>query len=157
MFGTTDEFVYGFKYYNQGKERSLAGWFRWEFGFDVQLIEFYDDVAYIVFYNTTTNHTVIATMNLMDDPDAATISADDRRFEPRLDVYERKADLTKVVGTDSTRIDLPLGTYVGQELAYLQFNKAGGTYFTAEEVQFDDDALQTNPHYCQQFHSKRCK
>ena len=146
LFGTTDEFVYGFKYYNQGKERSLAGWFRWEFGFDVQLIQFYDDVAYIVFYNKTTSHTVIATMNLMDDPDAATISADDRRFEPRLDVYERKDDLTKVVGTDTTRINLPLGTYVGQELAYLQFNKAGGTYFTAEEVQFDDDVLQTNPH-----------
>ena len=146
LFGNKSNDVYAFKYYNQGKERSLAGWFKWVFDFSVQFIEFYDDVAYLVLYNDETDHTLIATMNLMDDPDSATITADERKFEPRLDVYARKADLTVTPGADTTRINLPAGTFVGQEQAYLQFNKAAGTYFTAEDIQFDDDALQTNPH-----------
>jgi phosphoheptose isomerase len=140
LFGTQNSDVYCFKYWNQGDERSLAGWFRWRFAHDVQLMAFADDVAYGVFYNQTTGHTIISTMNLMDDPDVASIWSDDRSFEPRLDHYAPKGSLTVTQEDDDTkRIDLPEGTYAGQELAYLQFSKSSGTYFTAVPIQFDNN------------------
>lgn len=152
LFGVGDEDVYCFKYWNQGGERALAGWFRWRFKHEVRLLEFYDDVAYFVFFNPNTESHVLGTMNLMDDPNAATIWADDRSFEPRLDLYVPDTALTITDGPDSasgeptTRIDLPAGTYVDQELAYIQLTQAEGTFFTAEEIQFDNDTTLSNPH-----------
>ena len=125
-----------FKYWNQGKERSLAGWFRWKFQHDIRLIEFYDDVAYLVMRNNVTNEHVISTMNLMDDPDIATIWSDDRSFEPRLDLYLDQDRLIVTDGPDQNgratkNIELPPGTYVEQDLTYLQFTKSSGTFFSA--------------------------
>ena len=128
----------------------MAGWFRWRFQHECKLIQFYDDVAYIVFRNPETDHTVIGTMNLMDDPDTATIWADDRSFEPRLDLYLDKDNLTTTPGEDTaggdstTKIYLPTGTDAGQELAYLQFTKSSGTYFTAAPIEYDSGT--TGPH-----------
>ena len=140
-------------YWNQGDERSLAGWFRWRFAHEVKVCEFYDDTAYFVFYNPQTEQTLLGTMNLMDDPDVATIWADDRSFEPRLDLYTPDSELTKSVGPPTsqnlptTRIELPEGTYVEQELAYIQFTKSSGTFFTASPILFDgDEDNPTNPH-----------
>lgn len=150
VMGVGDNDVYCFKYWNQGGERALAGWFRWRFQHECKLIQFYDDVGYIVFRNTQTGHTVIGTMNLMDDPDTATIWADDRSFEPRLDLYLDRDNLTTAVGPTTsggdttTKIYLPEGTNAGQELAYLQFTRSAGTYFTAAEIEYDSGS--TGPH-----------
>ena len=152
LFGIGDGDVYCFKYWNQGDERALAGWFRWRFKHEVHLLEFYDDVAYIVFFNPVTEEYVLGTMNLMDDPNKGSIWADDRSFEPRLDLYvpDDKLTTSDNTGDDdtepTTRIELPEGTYVDQELAYVQFTRSEGTYFTAEQIQFDDDDTYSNPH-----------
>jgi hypothetical protein len=136
LMGTGQRNVYCFKYWNQGKERALAGWFRWKFDFDIKLIEFYDDVAYLIMRNELTGAYIISTMNLMDDPDVATIWSDDRSFEPRLDVYAPSEDLAikdgpTVDGQPTRKIRLPDGAYYGQDLAYLQFTKSRGTFFSA--------------------------
>ena len=152
LFGVGDQDVYCFKYWNQGDERSLAGWFRWRFLHEVKLVEFYDDVAYIAFYNPVSGETVLGTMSLMDDPDVATIWADDRSFEPRLDLYLDKGNLTTAVGPitsggdTTTNIYLPDGTNAGQELAYLQFTRSSGTYFTAAPIEYDDEENETGPY-----------
>ena len=151
LYGKGDKEVYCFKYWNQGEERVLAGWFRWKFTHQIRAIEFYDDVAYLVFYSEQTNRHCIGSMNLMDDPEIATIYADDRSFEPRLDLYQSSENVTTSVGTPinsapTTRIELPVGTYAGQEEIYLQFNRSAGTYFVAFPVEFDDPVTFNNPH-----------
>ena len=147
LYGTGSNEVYCFKYWNQGQERSLAGWFRWKFVHDVHLLFFSDDVAYGVFYNALLDSHVIGTMNLMDDPVAATIWADDRSFEPRLDLYASKDDLEQTEDSNGDlRIELPANTYAGQEEVTLQFNKSSGVFFVNQPVLFDNDETYTKPH-----------
>ena len=139
MFGDNSSDIYVFKYWNQGNERSLAGWARWRFASDVFLTAFYDDVAYIVSYNNTKSSWVLSKMNLLDDPDTATITMDDRRFEPRLDNYAPSTEYTEVVDGDYTKFYLLDGQYDGQERAVLQFNEAASTFYLVPPIETDAD------------------
>jgi len=137
MYGDNSGDVYVFKYWNQGNERSLAGWARWRFQSDIFLTSFYDDVAYIVAYNNTRASWVLSKMNMLDDPDTATISMDDRRFEPRLDNYVPDTEVTEVVEGNITKFYLQPGQYDGQELAVLQFNEAASSYYLSPPIESD--------------------
>lgn len=130
-----DPDVYMFKFWNQGKERSLAGWVKWTFSSNVGMMEFADDVAYIVQYNELLDRPVLSRMNLLDDPANATISSDGRKFEPRLDNYVRGQTLTRQVEDDAnTRILLPDGIVDQQELVTVQFIRSSGSYYLETEV-----------------------
>lgn len=136
-YGDTSETVWTFKFFNQGNERSLAGWSKWTFANPVQFCSFMDDVGYFVFYNEEDGSSVFASMNLADDPEKATIWVDDRAFEPRIDLYasnEQVTVATDLVDPGITRVYLPDGTYSGQERAIIQFNKSSGTYFVEPEI-----------------------
>jgi len=137
MYGDNSGDVYVFKYWNQGNERSLAGWSRWRFKSDIYLTSFYDDVAYIVSYNNTRGSWVLSKMNLLDDPSTATISMDDRRFEPRLDNYLPDTSITEVVEGDYTKFYLQPGQYDGQEVAVLQFNESSSSYYVMPFIESD--------------------
>nr|AKH48808.1 DNA polymerase [uncultured marine virus] len=137
MYGDNTGDVYVFKYWNQGNERSLAGWTRWRFASDIHLTSFYDDVAYIVSYNNTRQSWVLSKMNLLDDPITATISMDDRRFEPRLDNYVSDAAVTEVIEGDYTKFYLQPGQYAGQETAVLQFNEASSSFYLTPPIESD--------------------
>ena len=139
IYGDNTGDMYVFKYWNQGQERSLAGWARWRFVSDIHLLSFYDDVAYLVSYNNTKESWILSKMNLLDDPDTATITMDDRRFEPRLDNYVPDTEVTEVVNGEYTKFYLAEGQYDGQELAVLQFNEASSSYYVSPQVETDDD------------------
>lgn len=141
IYGDDTSDAYVFKFWNQGNERSLAGWCRWRFSSDVRHMSFYDDVAYMVTYNSERTSYVLSKMNMLDDPSTATITMDDRRFEPRLDSYAPKADydaasLVSTVG-DNTRFRLLPGQYDGQEQACIQFNQAGSTFYKFIDIETD--------------------
>ena len=137
MYGDNSGDVYVFKYWNQGNERSLAGWARWRFQSDIFLTSFYDDVAYIVSYNNTRSSWVLSKMNMLDDPDTATITMDDRRFEPRLDNYVPDTAVTEVEEGDITKFYLQPGQYDGQALAVLQFNESSSSYYVSPPIESD--------------------
>jgi len=139
LYGSNTGDVYVFKYWNQGNERSLAGWARWQFKSDIFNIGFYDDVAYVISYNNTRESWILSKMNLLDDPSTATISMDDRRFEPRLDNYVDDSQVTEVIDGDYTKFYLPDGMYDGQEAVVLQFNEASSTFYLAPEIESDED------------------
>ena len=137
MYGDNTGDIYVFKYWNQGNERSLAGWARWRFQSDIFLTSFYDDVAYVVSYNNTRASWVLSKMNMLDDPDTATITMDDRRFEPRLDNYVPDYDVTEQIEGDTTKFYLQPGQYDGQESAVIQFNEASSSYYIAPLIESD--------------------
>jgi len=140
IFGDNTSNCYTFKFWNQGNERSLAGWTKWEFSGEIHLISFYDDTGYIVSYNETRSSWVFSRMTLLDNPTSTTITFDSRRFEPRLDNYVPKDDIPSIVvdGNDS-KLYLPAGMYNGEESACIQFNKADATYYIAPPIESDGD------------------
>lgn len=141
IYGDDTEDMYVFKYWNQGQERSLAGWSRWRFVSEMRHLSFYDDVAYLVSYNAENTSYVLSKMNMLDDPTTATITMDDRRFEPRLDNYAREdqyvtAGNVSTVGTN-TRFRLLDGQYDGHDQACIQFNSADSSYYKLIDIEVD--------------------
>ena len=108
-FGDDSSTVYIFKFYNQGNERQVAGWAKWEFPSQVRMWGADDGFNYIVTYDGT--NSILLKMELLDET-TAPITTTFTQFLPRLDHIMKKADLTtSVVGSD-TRINFLDGSYV---------------------------------------------
>ena len=139
VYGDNSSDAYVFKYWNQGNERSLAGWSRWRFKSDLYMMAFYNDIAYLVSYNNTKTSWVLSKMNMLDDPTTATITMDDRRFEPRLDNYVDDSKITEVIDGDYTKFYLQAGQYDGQAAAVIQFNESEASFYLAPPIESDAD------------------
>lgn len=110
LFGTGDNTLYLFKFFNEGNKRSVAGWCKWIFSADVKLAEFDHDTGYFVTFNDG-SHT-LSRMEMLDDPETSPINAFGGKFTPRLDFYLLKSQTTtEVVDDTTTRIRLPAGSY----------------------------------------------
>ena len=108
-FGDDSSSVFVFKFFNQGNERQVAGWAKWEFPSQVRMWGADDDTNYIVTYDGT--NSVLLKMELLDET-TAPITTSFSQFLPRLDHIMKKADLTtSVVGTN-TRINFLDASYV---------------------------------------------
>ena len=112
VFGDNSDTVYTFKFYNQGNERQLAGWSKWQFPSQVRMYAFNNDTSYIVTYDGT-NH-VLLHMEMIDDPATSPISAGfgNSKFIPRIDHISYKADLTTAVNGTNTKIYFPDAAYI---------------------------------------------
>ena len=110
LFGDDSNTVWTFKFYNEGNERKLAGWSKWQFPAQIRMYGFDNDTSYIVSYDGTDY--VLSTMEMIDDPDSAPINAGFSQFLPRLDFLQYKANLTTSVVGNDTRINFPAGSYV---------------------------------------------
>ena len=119
-FGAGDENLYTFKFYNEGNNRTIAGWARWVFPGDIKLFEFTHDTGFVVMYNATNTSHIIGRLEFLDDPDTAPISVHGRKFVPRMDNYLFDSDVTEsTVNSTTTRLTLPSGFYVTGSTVYL--------------------------------------
>ena len=110
LFGTGNNTLYLFKFFNEGNKRSVAGWCKWIFSADVKLAEFNHDTGYFVTFNDG-SHT-LSRMEMLDDPETSPINAFGGKFTPRLDFYLLKEQTTtEEVDDTTTRIRLPTGSY----------------------------------------------
>ena len=110
LFGDGSKNVYNFKFYNNGNERQIAGWGKWQFPANVVLFGCNNDTNYLVQYDGT-NH-CLTSMELIDDPDTAPVQTAFSKFVPRLDNLVYKADATIVSGASQDKVYFPAGAYV---------------------------------------------
>ena len=92
--GTGDNTVYNFCFFNVGNERSMSGWTKWVFNYDVAHMGFFQDRCYVILYNPATKAFILSTIDPLDNPGDCTISAAGREFTPRLDVLIPKSSCT---------------------------------------------------------------
>lgn len=108
IIGDDTSSVYVFKYFNQGNERKVAGWTRWQFPGSVVMMSPFQDGFYLV--TRIDGSYVLSKLELLDDPNAEAVNLTFSSFSPRLDnaVY----GLTPTVLTpDTSRVFLPEGSY----------------------------------------------
>ena len=119
-FSSGDKTLYTFKFYNEGNNRTIAGWARWVFPGDIKLFEFTHDTGFVVMYNETNSSHTIGRLEFLDDPDTAPISVHGRKFVPRMDNYLFDTDVTEsTVNSTTTRLTLPTGFYVTGSTVFL--------------------------------------
>lgn len=135
-WGTGNNTVYNFKFYNVGNERQIAGWTKWVLPTNVRLFEFDSDTCYLVTYDGT-NH-VLGKMELIDDPDTAPITSGINKFVPRLDFYSYKAALTITTSGTQEKVYFPAGSYVsGAQPVFIVTSGTSVATFTRPEIQTD--------------------
>ena len=107
VFGDKTPTVYVFKFFNQGDERQLAGWTKWEYPGSVDMFATEDDLSYIILKAGDDKH-ILVKSELVDDPDEAPIDVGFSKFTPRLDASVAGSTLTtSVEDALNTRIIVP--------------------------------------------------
>ena len=79
LLGDGSEMVYTFKFFNTGNERNMAGWSSWEFSNDVRSCFFDHDTGFFIFRRED-GATILASLDLLDDPERSPIVAFGRSF-----------------------------------------------------------------------------
>ena len=136
-FGRGDNELFVFKFFNEGNNRTIAGWSRWLFPGDIGLFEFTHDTGFVVTYNTETTSYSLGKLEFLDDPDTAPISIFGRRFVPRMDNYLYDSDVTVTVETATTkRIAFPAGFYhTGYKVYLLDASQGNSIQYFEFDVQ----------------------
>lgn len=107
IFGDDTGTIYTFKFFNNGDERQLAGWTRWQYPGDVNMFATEDDLCYIVLKAAGGKH-ILVKSELIDDPDEAPLDVGFSKFTPRLDAMVEGSTLTtSVEDALNTRIIIP--------------------------------------------------
>lgn len=137
FWGNNTNTVYNFKFFNQGRERQIAGWSKWVFPTSVRMMGFDNDTAYIVCYDGT--NSVLLKLELLDDPDTAPITTTfNTKFLPRLDYIHYKADLTTSASGTNTKIYFPAGGFItGATPVFIVTSGADAGYFIRPAIATD--------------------
>ena len=118
FFGQGDNVAYNFSFFNVGNERSMSGWTKWVFDYDVSHLAYFQDRAYLVQYNPQTTSYLLCTMDVLDNPGDSSISAAGREFTPRLDALVPKSLCTLVeINTTETEVTIPSGLTVYDDVS----------------------------------------
>lgn len=113
LFSTNDtnkgDEVFGYKYFQDGPERQLSSWFRWEFPGDVLYHCVMRDKYYVVVRYENNNRILV--LDLQDTTDTAFVSFDNEKYQVHMDnrVTVPAADLTYNSATDETTFDMVKG------------------------------------------------
>ena len=113
FFGQGDNVAYNFSFFNVGNERSMSGWTKWVFDYDISHLAYFQDRAYLVQYNPQTTSYLLSTMDVLDNPGDSSISVAGREFTPRLDALIPKSRCTLVeINSKETEVTIPTGLTV---------------------------------------------
>jgi hypothetical protein len=113
FFGQGDKIAYNFSFFNVANERSMSGWTKWVFNYDISHLAYFQDRAYIVQYNDYTGVYFLSTMDVLDNPGDSIITAAGREFTPRLDALIPKSSCTlTVINSKETEVTIPDGLTV---------------------------------------------
>ena len=138
LMGTGNSDIYAFRFYNTGDERQLAGWTKWVFANQIKMVSFDHDTGFYVERGPDGN-TVLAKMELLDDPKNSAITAFGLNFTPRLDDFVYQNDLTiQTVDSTTSRIRFPVGfNLTGSDIALISTASSSSTYASNFSPQYD--------------------
>lgn len=143
VFGDGSSTVYVFKFFNQGDERQLAGWTKWNYPGSVDMFATEDDLCYIILRSEEDRHILVKT-ELIDDPDEAPIDVGFSKFTPRLDATVAGSTLTtSVEDALNTRIIVP-NSIVFFEAIYNVVVTSGDFKSTFRRVEPQFDSVNNN-------------
>lgn len=110
--GIEDE-VFGYKYFQDGPERQLSSWFRWQLPGDVLYHCVMRDKYYVVVRYESNNRILV--LDLQDTTDTAFVSFENEEYQVHMDnrVTVPAADLTYNSATDETTFDMVKGDVEG--------------------------------------------
>ena len=110
--GISDE-VFGYKYFQDGPERQLSSWFRWQLPGDVLYHCVMRDKYYVVVRYENNNRILV--LDLQDTTDTAFVSFDNEEYQVHMDnrVTVAAANLTYNSATDETTFDMVKGDVEG--------------------------------------------
>tara|TARA_R100001198_G_C5239303_1_gene216660 strand:+ start:961 stop:4113 length:3153 start_codon:yes stop_codon:yes gene_type:complete len=118
FFGQGDNVAYNFSFFNVGNERSMSGWTKWVFDYNISHLAYFQDRAYLVQYNPQTTSYLLSTMDMLDNPGDSSISVAGREFTPRLDALVPKSRCTLVeINEKETEVTIPSGLTVYDSIA----------------------------------------
>ena len=151
FFGQGDNVAYNFSFFNVGNERSMSGWTKWVFDYDISHLAYFQDRAYLVQYNPQTTSYLLSTMDVLDNPGDSSISAAGREFTPRLDALIPKSRCTLVeINSKETEVTIPTGLTVYDAIAEVYkpitviFGDQGSaTFFQNKELTGDKFTILT--------------
>ena len=124
-FGNGNNELFTFTFFNEGNNRSIAGWAIWEFPSDIKMFDFTHDTSFAVMYNSTSNTHVLSRMEFLDDPETAPISVYGSKFVPRLDNYIYNTQATIVTTGNIDKITFPSGFFVDNSSVYIMDSTQG--------------------------------
>lgn len=124
-FGNGNNELFTFSFFNEGNNRTIAGWAIWEFPSDIKLFDFTHDTSFTVMYNATSNSHVLSRMEFLDDPETAPISVYGSKFVPRLDNYIYDTETTIVTTGNVDKITFPAGFFVANSTVYIMDSTQG--------------------------------
>lgn len=115
IYGNDTQDIYVFKFFNNGEERQMAGWAKWQYPASIRMFAAEDDLCHIVLYDG--NRFTLCRSELTDDPDDAPLDVGFSKFTPRLDMFMQKSALTiaPVAGETYSRITVPEQLRFGNE------------------------------------------
>jgi len=143
LFGDNQD-VYAFRYFNQGDERQVAGWAKWEYDGNIDFMAANGDDIYVI--ETIGTETNLGKMTLVDGPNAP-IDVGFTQFRPRVDMQidysdlTADADITLPNGRVVTPYTLPTGWRGGQTLT-LQVPYTDVRTGEYDEVEVTSDTFQ---------------
>lgn len=142
IFGTGDNILYVFKFFNSGNERQLAGWATWEMSSQIKMAAFDHDTGYFIGRNGS--HTVLSKLEIQDDPETSPITALGSKFQPRIDNWVEDSATTIVEqATGDLVITLPDGMVSDGQYVYLTATYQGSETFYVSSL----PALDSNNNY----------
>jgi len=124
-FGNGNNELFTFSFFNEGNNRTIAGWAIWEFPSDIKLFDFTHDTSFTVMFNPTSDSHVLSRMEFLDDPETAPISVYGSKFVPRLDNYIYDTDTTIVTTGDVKKVTFPNGFFVENTDVYVMDSTQG--------------------------------
>ena len=127
--------MYLYRFFQNGDNR-ISGWFRWKLPGTVEMVDFDQDIMYVVTKHGT--NYVLSTVSLITDTPSESLLFEGQYLDVRLDLFDYKPTLVYNSGTDLTRICFKDGfedTSLQPVLMFLNADIAG--YFEEQTLQYD--------------------
>ena len=127
--------MYLYRFFQNGDSR-ISGWFRWKLPGTVEMVDFDQDIMYVVTKHGT--NYVLSTVSLITDTPSESLLFEGQYLDVRLDLFDYKPTLVYNSGTDLTRICFKDGfedTSLQPVLMFLNADIAG--YFEEQTLQYD--------------------
>ena len=127
--------MYLYRFFQNGDNR-ISGWFRWKLPGTVEMVDFDQDIMYVVTKHGT--NYVLSTVSLITDTPSESLLFEGQYLDVRLDLFDYKPTLVYNSGTDLTRVCLKDGfedTSLQPVLMFLNADIAG--YFEEQTLQYD--------------------
>ena len=136
MSGPGSEYIYMYKFYDQGNERKMSAWVNWRMPGKVQHHTIENDNMHMVLKQS--NGYVIQVLQLVESPaTSALVSASGKKVDPFMDCWSLAASGTYDTTTHKTKFYLPFPYDTGREVCVV----VGLSSLPPESIEIDQSGF----------------